>query len=743
MFSLFLFSGIILLDQTGGDDMICHVLVEITSKKVDKTFTYLIPKRFQTMLQVGMRVLVPFGSRQLEGFVLKIEQKSEKLDYVLKEIIDVIDLEPILNEEMLELGKYLSKTTLSTLMSAYQTMLPVAMKAKSKCVVSKKYETYLRLVDFDFVASNGSQKKILDLFKKCDEILKKEASSISSSSLKTLIGKGVIQELEREVYRKVTQGEQVNERPILNTEQESVIRSILDSKDYFQPFLLHGVTGSGKTEVYMRVIEEVLKDQKEAILLVPEISLTPQIIATFQKRFGDQIAILHSRLSDGEKYDEWRRIERKEVSIVIGARSAIFAPFTNLGVIIIDEEHSNTYKQENNPRYHASMMALWRGKRHCCPVLFGSATPSIESYTWAKMGRYRLLEMKNRVNSCLPQVKLIDMKQSIRQGNRILSLPLQNSIMERLKRQEQVILLLNRRGYEVILTCQDCGYTDECPNCDIPLTYHKDRNLMECHYCNYSHPKVTVCPKCRSHSMNGFGLGTEKLEHVVSELFPMARVVRMDVDTTRLKGSHEKIIASFGRHEYDIMIGTQMIAKGLDFPLVTLVGVINGDSTLNIPDFRSAERTFDLLNQVAGRAGRGQLSGEVFIQSFNIDHYSIQCAAEHNYLSFYKQEMNIRKKLKYPPYFHLCLLRMSGRNMNELEMESNKIQSYLKNHITGAMILGPSMANMPKVNQTYYMNIILKYQKLSDIFEAVSFIEQKYRSVSKVRVDVDFQPLKI
>lgn len=723
--------------------MICHVLVEITSKKVDKTFIYLIPECFQSVMQIGMRVLVPFGNRKLEGFVLKMEKKPEKLDYVLKEIIDIIDSEPILNEEMLELGKYMSKTTLSTLMSAYQTMLPVALKARSKIMVSKKYETYLKLVDSDYVASNLSQQKILDLFFNSNEVLKKDANKISVSSLKTLIGKSVIEEFEREVYRKVIHGNQIDERPILNEEQNKVIVSILNCRDRFQPFLLHGVTGSGKTEVYMRVIESVLKDEKEAIMLVPEISLTPQIIDTFQKRFGDQIAILHSRLSDGEKYDEWRRIERKEVSIVIGARSAIFAPFTNLGVIIIDEEHSNTYKQENNPRYHALMMALWRGKRHCCPVVFGSATPSIESYTWAKMGKYQLLEMKNRVNSCLPQVKLIDMKQSIRQGNRILSLPLQNAITERLKRKEQVILLLNRRGYEVIMTCQDCGYTDQCPNCDIPLTYHKDRHMMECHYCNYSHPKLLVCPKCHSKSISGFGLGTEKLEQVVSSMFPTARVVRMDVDTTRLKGSHEKIITSFGNHDYDIMIGTQMIAKGLDFPLVTLVGVVNGDSTLNIPDFRSAERTFDLLNQVAGRAGRGELTGEVFIQSFNIDHYSIQCAAEHNYLSFYKQEMNIRKKLKYPPYFHLCLLRLSSRDMKLLEIESEKIHRYLKQHLKNTILLGPSMANMPKVNQTYYMNIILKYQKLSDIFESVSFVEQKYRSVSKIRVDVDFQPLKI
>lgn len=727
----------------GGELMIGHVLVEITSRKVDKTFTYSIPKEFEEILQVGMRVLVPFGNRRLEGFVLKIEKQLEDLDYELKDMIEIVDSDPILNEEMLLLGRYISKTTLCTLMSAYQTMLPVALKARKDCVVPKKYDVYLKLVDVFFVPRNNTQKMILDLFQDHSVVLRKQASDISSSSLKTLIQRGVIEEFFQEVYRMNYIGQESDIKPVLNEEQQMVVTSILECKNQFQPFLVHGVTGSGKTEVYMRVIEDVLNDGKEAILLVPEISLTPQIIATFQRRFGDQIAILHSRLSDGEKYDEWRRIERKEVSIVIGARSAIFAPFTNLGVIIIDEEHTPTYKQENNPRYHALMMALWRSKRHLCPLILGSATPSVESYTRAKLGNYRLLEMKNRVNCQLPRVRLIDMGNSIKKGQRVLSLELQEAILKRLEGHEQVILLLNRRGYEVVFSCSECGYTDQCPNCDIPLTYHKTRNLMECHYCNYSHPKLIVCSKCHHKSMSGLGMGTEKLEQIVTEMFPTARVVRMDVDTTRRKGSHERIITSFGNHEYDILIGTQMIAKGLDFPLVTLVGVVNGDSTLNIPDFRSAERTFDLLNQVAGRAGRGSRSGEVFIQSFNIDHYSIQCAAQHDYFSFYQEEMKIRKKLCYPPYFHLCLIRLSGRDMNQLELESKKIYDYLVSHVTNVVVLGPSMANMPKINQVYYMNIILKYQKLVDIFEYVVFLEGQYRSSSRVRMDVDFQPVQI
>ena len=393
----------------------------------------------------------------------------------------------------------------------------------------------------------------------------------------------------------------------------------------------------------VNIIEEVLKLGKEVIVLVPEISLTPQIVNIFRKRFGSNIAILHSRLNDGEKYDEWRKIERKEVSIAIGARSAIFAPFTNLGLVIIDEEHTGTYKQENNPKYSAIDIALNRGKRYNIPVILGSATPQIESYTRSEEGTYKLLEIKKRVNNNLPKVELIDMKEEIKKGNKIISSVLYNSIKERLEKGEQVILLLNRRGYSTVVTCHSCGYVDKCPNCDIPLTYHKRINRMKCHYCNYEKNIISKCPECESVDLWDLGMGTEKLELIIKDLFKSARVVRMDVDTTSLKGAHEKIITAFQNKEYDILIGTQMISKGLNFPDVTLVGVINGDATLNIPDFRSAERTFELLNQVAGRAGRGEKQGKVIIQGFNINHYSIVAASEHNYIKFYNEEMRIRK----------------------------------------------------------------------------------------------------
>ena len=474
---------------------------------------------------------------------------------------------------------------------------------------------------------------------------------------------------------------------------------------------------------------------------MPEISLTPQVVNIFKKRFGSIIAILHSRLNNGEKYDEWRKIEEKKAKVVIGARSAIFAPFTDLGIIIIDEEHSATYKQENTPKYSAIDIALKRGKTHNCPVVLASATPSVESYTRAKSGIYTLLEMKNRVNNNLPKVYLIDMKNEFKKGNRIFSEDLTNKINERLKKQEQIIILLNRRGFSTVISCKECGFTHKCPNCDIPLTYHKSSNSMKCHYCDYTVPKLTSCPICHSKNINSLGMGTEKLEELLQEKFN-ARVVRMDVDTTRKKGAHEKIIKDFEERKYDILLGTQMIAKGLDFPNVTLVGVINGDSSLNIPDFRSAERTFELLNQIAGRAGRGNIKGEVVIQGFNMNHYSVVCASTHDYQTFYKEEMKIRKALKYPPFYNLTQITISGKNEEEVAKEALKITDYLRGKFPNHIILGPSLSNMPKINNVYYMQVIIKYKNTKELIKDFMFIKNKY-SKSKISVDIDLNPLKM
>lgn len=712
------------------------VLVELRSKGIDQTFTYIVPNELIDKIKIGIRVLVPFGYQKLEGFVISIN--NQEIDYKLKEVIDVIDEEEVLTKEMIELGKYMSNKTLCNLISAYQTMLPSALKAKSGFVVNKKYVTYLILNDVDYIPKNNKQKEIVDKLK-LGKQLKTELLKISSSSIKTLIQNNVIIEEKKEQYRLNDDYVKEEKTIILNNDQQKVVKRVLECKNNFKPFLLHGVTGSGKTEVYMHIIEEIIKDDKEVIVLVPEISLTPQFVSNFKKRFGNLIAILHSGLNDGEKYDEWRKIKNKQVKIAIGARSCIFAPFTNLGIIIIDEEHTDTYKQENNPKYNAIDIAIKRTKTYNCPLILGSATPSIESYTRAKSKIYELLTLNKRVNNTLPVVKLIDMKDEIRKGNTLFSDELKHGINNCLKRGEQVILLLNRRGYATVITCPSCGYTIKCPNCDIPLTYHKTSNKLNCHYCDYTTYKPKVCPQCNSKNLNNLGLGTEKLEEEVKKQFS-ARIVRMDVDTTSRKGSHERIVNDFKNKKYDILIGTQMIAKGLDFDDVTLVGVINGDSSLNIPDYRSAERTYCLLNQVAGRSGRASKEGLVIIQGFNIEHYSIVKASKHDYIGFYEEEMKLRKILKYPPYYNLTWIKICGKIYDDCFKESEKIYHYLSVNTHNTIILGPSNCNIPKINNKYYMQIILKYKNTMDIINALKFIDSKYRKNIKINVDVDINP---
>lgn len=714
--------------------MLADILVEVVAKTTDKTFTYHIPDGMKA--KEGMRALVPFGRRNIEGFIIRIYDEVE-LDYEVKDIIQLVDEKPVLNEEMLELGKYISKKTLSPLTLSYQTMLPSGLKAREKTNINKKIVKYLHVLKVGEFKGE-KQKQVFDYVKKNNLVLKAEANKISSSAVKTLINNGYLEEVEKEVYRLDEEVEVEKKHYDLTEEQAKVLESVKFGK--FKPYLLHGVTGSGKTLVYIRLIEKVLKQGKEAILLVPEISLTPQVVDIFKKRFGKTIAILHSGLSNGEKYDEWRKIERKEVSIVIGARSAIFAPFTNLGIIIIDEEHSNTYKQDNVPRYNAIDVALRRGKTYNIPVVLGSATPSVESYTRAKAGIYELLVMKNRVNKKMPKVYLVDMKDEFKKGNRVFSDIFKEKMNDRLSKNEQVLVLLNRRGYSTVITCKECGFTHKCPNCDIPLTYHKNGNIMKCHYCDYKVPRLLECPKCHSKNINSLGMGTEKLESLIKEEFKDAKVIRMDQDTTRNKGAHKRIIDDFKEGKYNVLVGTQMIAKGLDFPKVTLVCVVNGDATLNIPDFRSSERTYELLSQVSGRAGRDKLDGEVIIQGFNVSHYSIVYAKNNDYESFYNEEMKIRKVLKYPPYYNLCLIKVSGKNYDEVYNEASKITTYLKSNLNN-IVLGPASASMPKINNIYYVQIIIKFKNTKEILSYLEFIREHYKK--KINVDIDLNPLKI
>lgn len=719
--------------------MIVGVLVELSNKNIDKIFEYSVPKELEKDIKIGIRVAVPFGKMNLEGFVLEIKSnKSTEKD--LREVSAIVDLDIVLNDELLELGKKIQKRTLATLISCYQVMLPKALKAKRGSVINIKYDTFYKLNnEYSLERITDKQQMIINLVRKKGRVLRKELADISTSSLKTLLNKGVLLEEKQEHYRVGYNTVNIKKKE-LTEEQKKTVEDVVNNAGGV--YLLHGVTGSGKTEVYMEIIDYYLSLGKTSIVLVPEISLTPQMVERFQKRFGDKIAAIHSGLSDGEKYDEWRRIYRGEARIVIGARSAIFAPLMNIGVIIIDEEHSDSYKQSDpSPRYSAKDVAILRSEYHNCSVVFGSATPSLEVMARAKKGVYKLISLPNRVNGKkLPQVKIVDMNEEIRSSRGHFSQVLINSISNCLEKKEQVILLLNRRGYSSFVTCKNCGYTFKCPNCDITLTYHKSSNTLRCHYCGYGEKNYSGCPSCKENSLNNLGVGTQKVEEELRELFPSSRILRMDYDTTSRKGMHEKMINAFKNQDYDILLGTQMVAKGLDFSNVTLVGVINADTSLNIPDFRSSENTFSLLSQVAGRSGRSSKEGFVIIQTFNPEHYAIELTKSHDYLKFYEKEMNIRRQLKYPPYYYLCNIKISGGDAMYVLGEAQKIKRSLERNLINVIILGPSTASVFKMNNIFRYNIILKYKSEANLYEIVSKILDHYKTYNKIKVDVDFNP---
>ena len=719
--------------------MIAGVLVELSNKNIDKVFDYNIPSFLNDKICIGIRVKVPFGRMTLEGFVLEIKDSSD-VSSNLRDIIEVIDDNIVLNDELLELGKKMQEQTLSTLISCYQVMLPKALKAKNGSYVGIKYDYFYKLALYDEnIKFNSKQLEIINLLKK-EKLVKKEVlSNISQSSLKTLEKKGIVI-LEKKEHYRIDYNNSSLEVKKLTPLQESVVLEVVNNNP--SNYLLHGVTGSGKTEVYMEIISYYLDRGKCSIVLVPEISLTPQMVNRFKKRFGERIAALHSALSDGEKYDEWRRIIKKEAKIVIGARSAIFAPFDDIGVIIVDEEHSDSYKQSDpNPRYNAKDIAFLRAKYHNCSVILGSATPSLESMARAKKGVFKYLSLPERVNGhSLPNVSIVDMNKEMKKSTGHFSNILINEINSRLEKKEQIILLLNRRGYSNFITCKNCGYTFKCPNCDITLTYHKSSNTLRCHYCGYGEKVYIKCPKCSEDSLNRLGVGTQKVEEELNSIFPSARVVRMDYDTTSRKGMHEKLIEDFKNYKYDILLGTQMVAKGLDFSQVTLVGVINADTSLYIPDFRSSENTFSLLSQVAGRSGRSEKTGNVIIQTFNPEHYAISYVKKHDYLGFYEKEMNIRRQLKYPPFFYLCNIRVSGKDSSFIFNESLKIKKILEKYLDKVIILGPSACSLFRINNIFRYNIVIKYKKDDNLHIVINNIINHYKAIGKIRIDVDFNP---
>ena len=726
--------------------MYAEVLVQYGSKSLDRVFTYKVPESLIDKIKVGMKVSIPFGNQSINGFVLNLTNNTS-LDK-LKEIKNIISENYYLNDELIELGKYIKSKTLCSLITAYQTMMPSSLKVNKSKSDYSKYENFIKLIDDEekinnYIESHSrahAQIQIINNLK--NKVLLK--SEFNSSIVKRLIEEGIVLEEKCHKYR-INPSDKKNNDVILNDEQEKASNEIKMHLNEYITYLLYGVTGSGKTEVYMDLCDEVIKNDKNIIMLLPEITLTRQMIQRFYDRFGNDVAIIHSSLSDGEKYDETLKIINNEVHVVVGTRSAIFSQVKNLGLIIIDEEHSQSYKQDTNPRYHALDIAKWRCERNKCPLVLGSATPSLESFARAEKGVYKLLTLtKRNGNAKLPKISIIDMRDEFRKGNNIISTDLGIKIDDALRKNEQVMLFINRRGYSTVINCSSCGYTYKCPHCDITLTYHKTTNKLQCHYCGYTTFKTDVCPECHEKAIMSYGLGTEQVEDFIKTQFPSARVVRMDLDTTSRKGSTESIIKQIENHDVDIIIGTQMISKGLDFPNVTLVGVINADDSLNIPDFRSGENTFSLISQVSGRAGRSEKSGEVVIQTFNKDVDTLKYIEKNDYIGNYRSEMKIRKILKYPPYYFITSVKVKSKNYELLKNEVNKIATFIRTHIdSNSICLGPTTCPVFKVNNVFRFQIIIKYKKDSKLENTLRYLDEQYALNKDISLEIDVDPIRI
>ncbi len=726
--------------------MYADVIVEYPVKSLDKMFTYKIPNNLISLLKVGHKVTVEFNNKTINGFVVNIKDTYNDI-YELKSIVSIVDEKLVLSEELLKLGKHMHQTLLCTLISAYQTMFPTSLKIKNQtnnydlynsfCILDKPKEEIISYINTN--KKSKKQNEVLSLLLTTDKVLK---NSSNASYIKALETKGLVKIIKEKKYRNLYE-EKYEKVHNLNQMQENVYNSVDLNSD--NTYLLYGVTGSGKTEVYLKLIEDVIKEGKTAIMLAPEISLTMQIVKRFYARFKDEVAVFHSALSPGEKHDEYLRIVNGDVKVVVGTRSAIFTPLTNIGLIIIDEEHSDTYKQDNSPKYHAKDMALFRSKYNKCPLVLGSATPSLEAMARASKGVYKLLSLPHRANnSILPEVTLVDMAKEIKNKHFTFSKILEDKINDRIRKDEQVILLLNRRGFSTFVSCASCGFVYKCPNCDISLIYHKTTNNLVCHYCSYQIKKNDKCPECSEDGLKYLGLGTEKLEEEIINKFEGAKVVRMDQDTTSKKGSHDKIIEDFKSKKYNILLGTQMIAKGLDFKDVTLVGVINADTSLNVPDYKANENTFSLLNQVAGRAGRSNLLGEVILQTFNPDNSVLNLVKENDYLSFYQKEMPFRQKLKYPPYYYLVSIKAISKDYHIALEEAKRCAGYLKNNLSdGTIVLGPTTAAILKFNNNYRFQIIIKYKKDDKLLSVLKELENSYLNHNNFNLDIDINPSKI
>ncbi len=706
--------------------MIAEVAINRSAKRLNRTFDYNIPKDLEELIMIGSSVIVPFGKNSglEEGYVISIKENTT---YSVK---DIVEVKHNLTTKQIELATWMSKKYFCNLTDCIKQMLRPGTKNKDSdkntqdktinVVYLKKNIDEIKFdIDLGKIKSE-KQKKVLQLLDNNDGLTISEIEMLSGGTraiVKTLEKNGYVEIVEKKVERNPLANKQIvrTENLELTEEQQIAYNKVKESiiQNRYEEFLLFGITGSGKTEIYLQLIGDVLKQDKTAIVLVPEISLTPQMTDRFIARFGKEtIAILHSKLSIGERYDEWNKIKEKKAKIIIGARSAIFAPTEDIGIIIIDEEHDSSYKSEAVPKYDAKEIARKIAQENKCPLLLGSATPDICTYYKAITNQTTLLKLTQRANnSKLPNVDIVDLKMELANGNRsMISTELYGEIEENLKNKRQTILFLNRRGFSTFIMCRECGYTVKCKNCNISMTYHKTENKLKCHYCGYEENVVTICPQCHSNKIRYFGTGTQRLEQEINKLFPNATTIRMDIDTVTKKNSHEELLNKFRDENIDILIGTQMVVKGHHFPKVTLVGVIAADSSLNIDDYRANERTFQILTQVAGRAGREKLDGKVIVQTYNPDNFSIICAQKQDYEMFYDTEIALRKQLNYPPFYDIILIGFNSLSENEIKKVADESYTYLKENLPQDEfnVLRPMPSPIDKIQNRFRWRIIIK-----------------------------------
>ncbi len=741
--------------------MYADIIIDITHENVDRVFQYIVPPQLEGKLKEGMEVLVPFGAgnREKKGYIVGFSEKCNYDSTKMKVIHDISDTAVQIEGRLVALAGWIKENYGGTMIQALKTVLPVKQKSQEKInrtikLLLTQEEAEQKLEEFLHKNMKARARVLAELMdnKVLPESIVIKKLNVARNVIKALEEQKILSVESERIYRNpVKAGERKSAEITYTKEQENAIRLFKDDYDkgIRKTYLIHGVTGSGKTEVYMEMIEKVIREGKQAVFLIPEIALTYQTVMRFYQRFGDRVSIMHSRLSDGEKYDQMMRAKNGEIDVMIGPRSALFTPFEKLGLIVIDEEHEATYKSEQIPRYHARETARRRAEMEGASVVLGSATPSVDSYYKALHGEYVLLELKCRATGQqLPEMYTVDLREELKSGNRsIISDRLRTLMSDRLKKREQIILFINRRGYAGFVSCRSCGYVAKCPHCDVALSAHKNGKLV-CHYCGYEEPMHTSCPECGSRHIGGFRAGTQQIEELVKKEFPTAGVLRMDMDTTKAKDGHEKILSAFANEEADILIGTQMIVKGHDFPNVTLVGILAADLSLYADDYRAGERTFQLLTQAGGRAGRGEKKGEVVIQTYSPEHYCIQTASRQDYEAFYEAEINYRELMGYPPAEQLLAIYLTSEDEKLLERGAHFLKEYAErvNKRKEYRIIGPVSPYVEKINDVYRKLIYIKQERYGMLIDMKDFLE-KYIEVNsgfqRIRIQFDFNPVNV